>query len=88
MLKKGSAAGCDGTVRAVVNLCGAGHWVGVKLEEPKGKNDGHFKLSGKRHFCCKPDHGLYLHAGQAPDQPLVNTDYWHCMPVTSRLVDV
>lgn len=64
-------------MRAVVNLCGAGHWVGVELDEPKGKNDGHFKLSGERHFCCKPDHGLYLEA---------NTDYF--MPVTSRLVDV
>jgi len=48
-------------VRTTLNIGGTA-WVGVELDEPKGKNDGHFAQSGERHFCCEPDHGLYLKA--------------------------
>ena len=36
----------------------AGIWVGVELDEPKGKSDGEVK--GKRLFTCPPMHGSVL----------------------------
>lgn len=35
-----------------------GQWVGVELDKPVGRNDGHAK--GVRYFQCKHPHGLFL----------------------------
>ena len=36
---------------------GAGVWVGVELEKPKGQHDG--AMEGDRYFKCKPQHGVF-----------------------------
>ena len=37
-----------------------GHWAGVELETPSGKNDG--SVAGKRYFSCRPNYGLFAPA--------------------------
>ena len=53
--------------RGVVRFCGAtsfaaGKWVGVELNEPKGKNDG--TVLGVRYFTCKPSYGVFARPSQ------------------------
>ncbi|CAM9290122.1 unnamed protein product [Phaeothamnion confervicola] len=38
-----------------------GHWVGMELSKPDGKNDG--TLEGKRYFTCRPNYGLFVRPG-------------------------
>ncbi|KAG0253457.1 hypothetical protein BG011_006358 [Mortierella polycephala] len=40
-----------------------GRWVGVELDQPKGKNGG--VVEGKRYFDCKALHGVFVRPSQA-----------------------
>ena len=39
-----------------------GHWLGVELVEPKGKNDG--SVQNIRYFDCKMNYGIFVRAAQ------------------------
>ena len=41
---KGQAEGCHGVVRVAVWLPSGSHMFGIELDEPKGLNDGRFKV--------------------------------------------
>lgn len=45
-------------------LFASGKWVGVILEEPKGKNDG--TVQGKRYFTCQENRGIFVRQSQVP----------------------
>lgn len=53
--------------RGTVRFCGAtsfaaGKWVGVELNDAKGKNDG--TVQGIRYFACKPNYGVFARPSQ------------------------
>ncbi|XP_009305477.1 dynactin subunit 1 isoform X5 [Danio rerio] len=55
--------GHRGTVAYIGNtLFASGKWVGVILDEPKGKNDG--TVQGKRYFLCQENHGIFVRQSQ------------------------
>ncbi|XP_017316764.1 dynactin subunit 1a isoform X1 [Ictalurus punctatus] len=55
--------GQRGTVAYVgATLFASGKWVGVILDEPKGKNDG--TVQGKSYFNCKENHGIFVRQSQ------------------------
>ncbi|KAL7877577.1 hypothetical protein SRHO_G00042200 [Serrasalmus rhombeus] len=55
--------GHRGTVAYIgTTLFASGKWVGVILEEPKGKNDG--TVQGKRYFTCMENHGIFVRQSQ------------------------
>nr|XP_009919383.1 PREDICTED: tubulin-folding cofactor B isoform X1 [Haliaeetus albicilla] len=61
--------GHRGTVAYVgATLFATGKWVGVILDEAKGKNDG--TVQGRRYFTCEENHGIFVR--QSQDQ-----DAWH-----------
>ncbi|XP_062371712.1 dynactin subunit 1a isoform X2 [Sardina pilchardus] len=52
-----------GTVAYVgATLFATGKWVGVILDEAKGKNDG--TVQGKRYFTCEDSHGIFVRQSQ------------------------
>ncbi|XP_047194745.1 dynactin subunit 1 isoform X9 [Hippoglossus stenolepis] len=55
--------GQRGTVAYIgATLFASGKWVGVVLDEPKGKNDG--TVQGKRYFTCEENHGIFVRQSQ------------------------
>ncbi|XP_036372804.1 dynactin subunit 1 isoform X5 [Megalops cyprinoides] len=55
--------GHRGTVAYIgATLFATGKWVGVILDEPKGKNDG--TVQGKRYFTCEENHGIFVRQSQ------------------------
>ncbi|XP_034432648.1 dynactin subunit 1 isoform X11 [Hippoglossus hippoglossus] len=55
--------GQRGTVAYIGNtLFASGKWVGVILDEGKGKNDG--TVQGKRYFTCEENHGIFVRQSQ------------------------
>merc|ERR1712224_78182 len=47
-----------GTIKYIGKIQGIkGIWIGLRLDEPKGKNNGMAK--GKRYFTCPDKHGLF-----------------------------
>lgn len=61
----------------VPEIPGIGHWVGVTLDEPTGKNDG--TVNGKRYFECGKNCGVFLRAercevGDFPELDLGDED--------------
>ncbi|XP_063039650.1 dynactin subunit 1 [Engraulis encrasicolus] len=55
--------GQRGTVAYIgTTLFASGKWVGVILDEAKGKNDG--TVQGKRYFTCQENHGIFVRQSQ------------------------
>uniref|UniRef100_A0A8C5NAV3 Dynactin subunit 1 n=1 Tax=Gouania willdenowi TaxID=441366 RepID=A0A8C5NAV3_GOUWI len=60
--------GQRGTVAYIgTTLFASGKWVGVILDEAKGKNDG--TVQGKRYFTCEENHGIFVRQSQVKDLP-------------------
>ena len=53
-----------GTIRFIgpTDFAPTGRWVGVELDEAKGKNNG--LIQGKQYFHCPDNHGLFVRPGQ------------------------
>lgn len=55
--------GLVGTVAYVgATMFASGKWIGVILDEPKGKNDG--SVQGKEYFKCAENHGIFVRQSQ------------------------
>lgn len=55
--------GLVGTVAYVgATMFASGKWIGVILDEPKGKNDG--TVQGKEYFKCAENHGIFVRQSQ------------------------
>ncbi|XP_017695009.1 PREDICTED: dynactin subunit 1-like isoform X2 [Lepidothrix coronata] len=55
--------GHRGTVAYVgATLFATGKWVGVILDEPRGKNDG--TVQGRKYFTCEENHGIFVRQSQ------------------------
>ncbi|XP_042750338.1 tubulin-folding cofactor B [Lagopus leucura] len=55
--------GHRGTVAYVgATLFATGKWVGVILDEAKGKNDG--TVQGRKYFTCEENHGIFVRQSQ------------------------
>uniref|UniRef100_A0AAV2KP37 Dynactin subunit 1 n=1 Tax=Knipowitschia caucasica TaxID=637954 RepID=A0AAV2KP37_KNICA len=55
--------GQRGTVAFIgATFFASGKWVGVILDEAKGKNDG--TVQGKRYFTCEENHGIFVRQSQ------------------------
>jgi len=56
-IKESGARGCIKYIGTVVELA-EGWWIGVKLDEPIGKNDG--STGGTKYFDCSNKYGLFI----------------------------
>ncbi|XP_075703312.1 dynactin subunit 1-like [Rhinoderma darwinii] len=55
--------GHRGTVAFVgATLFATGKWVGVILDDAKGKNDGN--VQGRKYFTCEENHGIFVRQSQ------------------------
>ena len=53
----------EGTVKFIgTTLFAPGKWIGVELDDPKGKNNG--VVQGKTYFQCEDNHGLMVRQNQ------------------------
>jgi len=50
------------TRRVLVWRASTGKWIGVALDEAKGKNNG--TVQGKRYFTCEENHGIFVRQSQ------------------------
>uniref|UniRef100_A0A665VFD1 Dynactin subunit 1 n=1 Tax=Echeneis naucrates TaxID=173247 RepID=A0A665VFD1_ECHNA len=87
--------GQRGTVAYIgATLFASGKWVGVILDEPKGKNDG--TVQGKRYFTCEENHGIFVRQSQiqvveegysatSPDTPESGTSK-SCLALTLNIL--
>ncbi|KAJ7422247.1 dynactin subunit 1-like isoform X3 [Pitangus sulphuratus] len=69
--------GHRGTVAYVgATLFATGKWVGVILDEPRGKNDG--TVQGRKYFTCEENHGIFVRQSQIPWMP-PRAANWLCL---------
>ncbi|CAD5123348.1 DgyrCDS11706 [Dimorphilus gyrociliatus] len=69
-----------GTVAFIgATLFSSGKWVGVILDEAKGKNNG--TVQGKQYFSCEENHGMFIR----PTQLVVIDDSGQTTPTSSKL---
>lgn len=60
--------GHRGTVAFVgATLFATGKWVGVILDEARGKNDG--TVQGRKYFVCEENHGIFVRQSQVRGIP-------------------
>lgn len=75
--------GQRGTVAYIgATLFATGKWVGVILNEAKGKNDG--TVQGKRYFTCEENHGIFVRQSQVSESLFANAIKCHSRQIFLR----
>ena len=70
------ATGLQGIVRfsGPTDFAG-GHFIGIDLDDPKGKNDG--SVENIKYFNAAPNHGLFVRSGQLKLVGIFVDDHWN-----------